>query len=174
VAYRAFFYHQCTSQWSASGLSGSWVLWHSGSPGSWAHRLMGSWAHGHSGSWALWAHGLSAIGLLSFWALGVLGTRAHGHSGSWALGLMGSWAFGLSGTQALDRALGHLGSWARAFFYNQCTSLWSAKVEVTREYFLTPYREFENQLTPVRRVWTLFKLSVWSQKSCRNLRKTTL
>jgi hypothetical protein len=29
---------------------------------------------------------------------------------------------------------------------------------------LTPYREFENQLTRVRRGWTLIKFSVWSQK----------
>jgi hypothetical protein len=40
--------------------------------------------------------------------------------------------------------------------------------------FLTLYREFENQLTRVRRVWTLIKSSVWSQNICGNLRKTTL
>jgi hypothetical protein len=45
------------------------------------------------------------------------------------------------------------------------------KVEVTRDYFLNPYREFENQLTHVRRVWMLIKFLVWSQKMCGNLKK---
>jgi hypothetical protein len=64
-----------------------------------------------------------------------------------------------------------IGKWRLncTIYYNN----YGSKVEVTRDYFLTPYRKFENQLTRVRRVWTLIKFSVWSQKICGNLRKTT-